>query len=74
MEEKHQKELKTNKDSEITEKFRNASLETFWETKQRLSVEKTDDFTSPKQKKRRYSSETFSYLEEKNEQELAVRK
>ena len=29
MEEKHQKELKTNKDSEITEKFRNASLETF---------------------------------------------
>ena len=31
-------------------------------------------FTSPKQKKRRSGSETFSYLREKNEQELAVRK
>ena len=74
MEEKHQKELKTNKDTEIAEEFRKASLETFGERKQRLSVETGDDFTSPKQKKRRSSSKTLSYLREKNEQELAVRK
>ena len=74
MEEKHQKELRTNKDTEITEEFRKASLETFGETKQRLLVETGDDFKSPKQKKRRSASETFSYLQDKNEQELAVRK
>ena len=73
MEEKHQKELKTNKDTEIAGEFRKASLETFGETKGRLLVETRDDFTCPKQKKRR-SSEIFSYLQEKNEQELAVRK
>ena len=33
MEEKHDKELKTNKDTEMAEEFRNASLETFGETK-----------------------------------------
>ena len=74
MEEKHQKELKTSKDTEIAGEFRKASLETFGETKRRLSVETGDDFTSPKQKKGKSSSETFSYLQEKNEQELAVRK
>ena len=74
MEEKHQKELKTNKDTEIAEEFRKASLETFGETRRRPSVETGDDFTSPKQKKRKSGSETFSYLREKNEQELAVRK
>ena len=74
MEVKHQKELKTNKDSEIAEEFRKASLETYIKTKRRLSVEMRDDFTSPKQKKRRSSSETSSYLREKNEQESVVRK
>ena len=74
MEEKHQKELKTNKHTEIAEEFRKASAETFGETKRRLSVETGDDFISPKQKKRRFGSETFSYLREKNEQVLAVRK
>ena len=39
MKEKHQKELKTNKETQITDEFGNASLETFGETKQRLSVE-----------------------------------
>ena len=66
MEEKHQKELKTNKETLIAEEFRNASLETFGETKRRLSSGNEDDFTSPKQKKRRSGgSETFSYLREK---------
>ena len=74
MEEEHEKGLKTNKDTEIAEEFRNVSLETFGETKRRLSVETGDDFTSPKQKKRRSGSETFSYLREKNDQELALRK
>ena len=74
MEEKHQKELKTNKDIEIAEEFRNASLETFEETKWRLPVETGDDFTSPKQTKRISGSERFSYLPEKNEQELAAGK
>ena len=74
MEEKHQKELKSNKYTEIAEKFRKASLETLGKTKRRLSVETGYDLTSPKQKKRKSSSETFSYLREKNEQELAVRK
>ena len=74
MEEEHEKGLKTNKDTEIAEEFRNVSLETFGETKRRLLVETGDDFTSPKQKKRRSGSETFSYLREKNDQELALRK
>ena len=74
MEEKHQKELKTNKDTEIAEEFRKAWLETFGETKWRLPVETGDDFTSPKQRKRKSASETFWYLQEKNEQELAMRK
>ena len=39
-----------------------------------LPVETGDDFTSPKQRKRKSASETFSYLQEKNEQELAMRK
>ena len=39
-----------------------------------MSVEKGDDFTSPKQQKRRSGSKTFSYLRQKNEQELAVMK
>ena len=74
MEEKYQKGLKTNKDTEMAEECRNVSLEKFGETKQRLLVETGDDFTSPKLKKRRSGSETFSYLREKNKQELAVRK
>ena len=74
MEEKHQKELKTNKDTEIAEEFRKAWLETFGETKRRLPVETGDDFTSPKQRKGKPASETFWYLQEKNEQELAMRK
>ena len=66
--------MKTIKDTEVAEEFGNASLETFGETKRRLSVETGDDFTSPKQKIRRSGSETFSYLREKNQQELDVRK
>ena len=38
MEEKHQKDLKTNKDTEIAEEFRKAWLETFGETKRRLAA------------------------------------
>ena len=68
MEDKYQKELKTNNNTEIAEEFRNGSLETFGEIKQRLSVETGDDYTSPKQKKRRSVSEIFSYLREKKEQ------
>ena len=52
MEEKHQKKVNTNKDTEIAKEFINASLNTFEETKRRLSVETEHDFTSPKQKKR----------------------
>ena len=52
MEGKHQKEVNTNKDTEIAKEFINASLNTFEETKRRLSVETEHDFTSPKQKKR----------------------
>ena len=69
MEEKHQKESKTSKDTEIAEEFRKVSLETFGETKRRLSVETGDNFTSPKLKKRTSGSETFSYLQDKNEEE-----
>ena len=75
MEGKYQKELKANTDTEIAEEFRNALLETFGETKRRrISVETGDGFTSPKQRKKRSGSETFSYLREKNEQELLVHK
>ena len=73
MEDKYQKKLKTNNNTEIAEEFRNGSQETFGEIKQRLSVKTGDDFTSPKQKKRRFASEIFSYLREKKEQR-AVKK
>ena len=73
MEDKYQKKLKTNNNTEIAEEFRNGSQETFGEIKQRLSVKTGDDFTSPKQKKRRFASEISSYLREKKEQR-AVKK
>ena len=69
-ENKQQKQQSANKEVQIAEDFRLASLETYGETSQR----KTDDDEIPPKKKRRTGSETISYLRDKNAQEVDMKK
>ena len=70
---KQKNESAINNEIELAQELLNASLETFGETRKRLSSD--DDSISPNQRKKpKTASETISYLREKNENELDLRK
>ena len=72
--EKQKKESEASKEIAVAQEFRNASLETFGQTRKRLNFEE-DSSSSPRQKKSKSStSETIAFLREKNESELELRR
>ena len=62
-----------NSDAAEAEELRNASLETFGETRDRLSEDKKDHVVTKKGRKSAVGSETIVYLREKTENETSKR-